>query len=159
MAASGGGARPPTLVPGLYTDYLPRALRGRERDFFGYEFESLPLGAGGTANPTQGIDSTADFLVTSIAGAVRDPADVTILFEAPPITLQIVDTAASRNLFSAPVDWVSVVGTGQLPAFLPYPKIIARSSVVRIDLQNLDAANTYDVRLVLEGFKIFGTRG
>ena len=155
MAASGGAGAPATLVPGLYTDYLPAKMMSRARDFFGYAVQQLPLAVNALATPTFSVDTDADFLAVALAGTARDPNDPTTVFAAPAITLMITLMGASRNLYSQAVDWHSIVGTGQFPAYLPYPKLISRASTVSVFFQNLDAAQPYNVRLVVLGFKIF----
>lgn len=155
MAASGGGEFPATLVPGIYADYLPDKLKGRDRDFFGYRVESLPLAAAGVATPTMTIEGDSEFLAVSIVGVARDPAAVTTVFAFPAITLNIYESGTGRNFFSGPVDWGCRVGTALQPAFLPYPKLLKRTAILTWTFTNLDAAQAYDIRLILEGFKIF----
>jgi len=155
MAASGGGGAPATLVPGLYTDYLPRGMMDRARDFFGYAVQQLPLAVNAIATPTFSVNTDADFLAVALSGVARDPAAPTTVFAAPAITMQVTLQGASRNLYSQAVDWYAVVGTAQEPAYMPYPKLIARGSTVTLTFTNLDAVQAYNVRLVVLGFKIF----
>lgn len=157
MAASGGGDHPATLVPGLYTDYIPPHLKNRDRDFFGYTTQVLPLGVGaaGIQTPTLTIEGDSEFLAVAINGIARDPAAVTTVFAMPAITFTIFESGTGRNFFSGPVDWGCRVGTALQPGFMPYPKLLKRTAVLTFTFQNLDAVQTYDIRLVLEGFKIF----
>lgn len=161
MNATKGQGAITQLVPGLYTDFLPAGLQDRERDFFGYNVNALnigPVGAGGagpTATPTFAVQGDSFFLLTGISGTARDPAAPTVRFAAPAITLQINDGGSGRNLFNQEVHWDTMVGDAQLPAFLPYPKLIKPASTVSWTFTNLDAAQLYDLRVVALGFKIF----
>jgi hypothetical protein len=148
----------PPLLPSLYAPYLPPAVRANEKDLFAYSIPPvLPLAAAGAAAPTFAVQADSDFLAVAINGIARDPADPTVVFQVPAITLQIFDQGAGRNLFDRAQDWAAIVGTAQLPGFFPYPKLIDRSSTVRVDLASLvpAAGQDYDVRLSLVGFKIF----
>lgn len=154
-AAMAGGAGPATLVPALYTDYLPARLKHRARDFFAYQVQVLPLAAAGVGAGTFAVQNDSDFLAVSVVGHVTDPADEATVYANPAITLQVEDSGSGRQLFSQVMHWNQVVGTATLPGFLPYPKIFGRASTVTWNFQNLDAADDYNVRVAFMGFKIF----
>ena len=155
MAAQAGGAGKASLVPALYTDYLPPRLMKRARDFFSYNVEILPLAAATTDQATFAVQNDSDFLAVSIVGTARDPAAPGTMFANPGITMQIEDSGSGRTLFNRVVDWAQFVGTAALPGFLPYPKVIGRSSTVTFTFANLTAAQDYDIRVAVAGFKIF----
>lgn len=153
--AAAGGAEPATLVPGLYTDYLPPKLKNRARDFFGYQVTSLNLLAGAAAQANFAVQNDSDFLAVALVGTCRDPANPETLFAAPALTIQIEDSGSGRFLFNQQIDWAQIVGTSQLPAYLPYPKIIPRASVVTWTFTSIAGAQAYDIRAAVLGFKIF----
>jgi len=144
-------------VPALYLQYLPPSLRGRARQYFGYVANVLPLAAAGTGTATVAIQNDSDFLLVAVTGSARDPAAPTTRFLAPAITLQINDSGSGRNLWAQPVDWITVVGTAELPCYLPFPYLVEKSGEFTITQQSLSLAGgqAYNTRLTLHGFKIF----
>lgn len=143
------------LVPGIYADYLPPQLMDRERDYFAYSVTSLNLLAATVATPTFAVQNDSDFLLASVTGSARDPADPTVQFATPALSIQIDDAGSGRNLFNQATHWDNLCGTAQLPFVLPYPKLINRASTVTVTVTNLDVAQAYDVRITFHGFKIF----
>ncbi len=137
-------------------DTIPQALRGNDRDWFGYPVNALALpAAGGVMNPTFTIAGEADFQCTAINGTARDPAAPGTLFLNPAIMLEIHDGGSGRNFFSQPADWHTVVGTAQHPGKLAYPKFLKRKGTIRVTVINNALLQAYDVRLTFAGFKIF----
>lgn len=154
MAA--GGTSPNQLSsPGQFalTQLDPR-LQGKAMDTFTYVVEILPAAAGTGTMGTVTINNDADFVWISSTGIVTDTDNTTFIDEVP-ATLLFTDNGAGRQLSSSPVAWDNIMGTGENPVYLDYPKFLARStslSVVFNDLRNTDPLN---VRLALRGFKVF----
>lgn len=135
---------------------LPPELVEKARDYFAYSFPTFePLAAGTSDTETVTIQADSDFLAMAIAGTARDPAAPDTIFDSPPITVVFEDTGSGRNIQNRAMDWHNVMGTAELPFFLPFPKYLDGTSVVRLTLENLDAAQDFDVRVVLHGFKVF----
>lgn len=156
QALAGGNGGVPT-VPSLYLDFLPPHLRDRPRDFFTYsppDFLSIAA-AGGTQTQTFTVQNDSDFLIVAMAGIEVDPADEGVGLSTDPLTIEITDSGSGRNLMNRPQAYANLVGTGQLPAYWPYPKFIDRSSEVSTTLVNNDPTQAYRVRLSYLGFKIF----
>lgn len=155
LGAVVGGGDVPT-VPALYLDYLPPELRGAPKDFFVYRMDILAIAAaGGAGNGAFTVQSDSDFLITSIAAAVTDPAAPQTAVAPNGLTLELTDTGAGRNFQNGQLAFDTVVGTGQLPGYLPWPKFIDRASQVTGTVVNNQAAQAVDVRISFLGFKIF----
>jgi hypothetical protein len=155
QAFAGGNGGVPT-IPGLYLDFLPAELRGAPRDFFTFGVDFLTIAAaGGSATGTFLVPSDSDFLIVALAGNVVDPADEGIAVTAAPLTIAITDSGSGRQLQNRAQAFNNVVGTGQLPAYMPYPKFIDRSSEVSTTITNNDPTQAARVRLSFIGFKIF----
>lgn len=134
---------------------VPAGLRKKQKDFFAYHLHWLPLAAN-TANPQNvTIQGDADFLVCEIRGTVRDAATGLVLQVNNPITFQFEDTGSGRAFQNEALDLVEVLGTGTQPGYLPFAKLLRANSTVTVTLTNLDAANGFNVRIGLYGFKVF----
>jgi len=143
-----------------YLDMLTPEQRKRTIEYYSAAFRpSLALAAGATDDPTFTVGD-ADFVCTDITGTARDPANPTVVFLGPAITLMINDEGSGRNLFNRAQDWHSKVGSGERPYRLPMPFLIKQTSVVTVTLVNIDLAGgqAYDIRLAVGGFKIFPTK-
>lgn len=155
QALAGGNGGVPT-VPALYLDFLPPHLRGNPRDFFAYsptDFANIAVGTAQTQSFT--VQNDSDFLIVALAGEEIDPADEGVALPTSPLTIAIQDGGSGRNLQNRPQAYANLVGTGQLPAYMPYPKFIDRASEVSVTIANNDPTQAYRVRLSFLGFKIF----
>lgn len=142
----------------LYGRLLPDWIRGRAKDFFSWVVDwegASSLAAGATTPRTFQVDQDADAYIVAVGGAISDAGAFTLPVGATPVKLTIRSTGSGRELMSAAVMWDTLVGSGQLPGFLAFPKLIPRASTVTVTAQNLDAANPWDVHLTFTGFKIF----
>jgi hypothetical protein len=155
QALAGGNGGIPT-IPGLYLDFLPAELRGNPRDFFMFNIDFLNIAAaGGTATGTFLVPSDSDFLIVALTGTAVDPANEATAVAQSALTLAITDTGSGRQLQNRASAFPNLVGTGQLPGFMPYPKFIDRSSEVSATIVNNSLAAAARVRLSFIGFKIF----
>lgn len=156
QALVGGNGGVPT-VPSLYLDFLPEELRHRPRDFFTYsppDFASIAAGA--TASSSFTTQNDSDFLAVALAGTEVDPAAEQTPLPPEPLVIEIQDGGSGRNWQNRPQAYGNVVGTGQLPAYMPYPKFVDRNSEVTVTIANNDAGGqAYRVRVSILGFKIF----
>lgn len=140
---------------GLYGGLLPAEVLAREKDFFTQSLVWEPIAAATTATRDVVIQNDADFLIVSIAGVVFDAGAITQPTTRP-LRLAITDTGSGRNFQSRAMWWDSIVGSGQLPGYWPYPKIVPRASTISVELANIAPADAYDVNILLVGFKVFG---
>ena len=144
-----------TTVPELYLDFLPAEWRENERDYYAYAVTALNLAAGATVAPTFSVEANCLFLATSVAGTARDPAAAGVRFANPAVSVLVTSQGSGRNVSNIPIDWLTFVGTSELPMFFPYPKLFEPRAVVNVQLANFDPAQAYDLRVTVHGFKVF----
>jgi hypothetical protein len=154
QAFAGGNGGTPT-VPSLYLDFLPPAMRDRARDFFVYSVDFANIATTSTSTGTFTVQNDSDFLVVAINGEEVDPANESTAITTSPLLITVTDGGSGRNWFNRAQAYANIVGTGQLPAFLPYPKFVDRSSDVSVTITNNAAAQAARIRLSFVGFKIF----
>lgn len=145
-----------TMFPGIYLDVLPPHLAGEPRDYFTYgvTFDNIP--AGGVGTQFTNIQEDSHFLVTSInAVAIGPSGSVGFL----PFTVELLSTGSGRQLQNVPIHLETLRGNGQLPGFLPYPKLLGKGTQFQTRLSNLDATNAYQVFMSYGGFKVFTNIG
>lgn len=147
-------------VPALYTDYLPAELMDAPRDFFAYGLTFLTIAAaGGVATQTFTVQNDSDFLIIAPTATVVDPTDESVARSMGALTISFVDEGSGRQLQNQVLAMSTVVGTGQLPAYFPFPKFVDRASNFSATITNNDPANAVRVRLSFLGFKIFSSNG
>lgn len=155
MARAIRGARMPWFLP-MGMDRLTKDNFVYTADWFG----ATVLGAGATVAVAIQIQADSYFEAVQFNGNVSSTDNTTTPSVAtPPILIQILDSGSGRTMFSSATLWGNVVGTAQLPGFMPYPKLFAPSSTVTVTLTNLDGANARNVRFAMIGFKVFGYTG
>ncbi|MGE0161060.1 MAG: hypothetical protein AB7T31_16815 [Gemmatimonadales bacterium] len=155
QAFAGGNGGIPT-IPALYLDFLPEELRGAPRDFFTFGVDFLTIAAAGaSATESFTVPSDSDFLIVALSGTEVDPADEGTAIARTPFTIAITDSGSGRQLQNRAQAYANVVGTGQLPSYLPFPKFIDRSSQVSTTIVNNDPTQAARIRLSFLGFKIF----
>jgi hypothetical protein len=133
---------------------LPRTLLNKVKDFFVYGTSFLPLGAGLTVTNTITIEADSDFLFCALNVITTDVANV-VFAASQPFLIALDDTASGRRFQNGAVHVDTLRGTGQLPGYLPFAKLLRANGALSITLQNLDAANGFNVRVSCLGFKVF----
>ena len=127
------------------------------KDFYVYEEDFLALAQGTTAVGSINIQADSDFVVqkltyfADLAAAKQTDSSRVV----PLVTIQITDSGSGRNLMEAPTPITNVFGTGELPFILPQPKLFLARSTISISVTNFDAAEDYNLRLSLIGYKVF----
>jgi len=154
-----GRTKPSSLGVSPFLGGLPRELLDRQRDFFVYTADFLPLAAGATTPFETAIQADSDFLciagVRQVLTTAAPPVGVPVSLQ----TVQLIDTGSGRTLSDRAVPLDNWFGTGQLPMYWPSPKLFRASSTITTTLTNLDAATAFTIRISFLGFKIFGYRG
>lgn len=146
----------PALNP--FLGLIPRELWKRPKDFFVYSCSmtgAAPLPASDQASRDIQIDANADFLIVAGVRTFRDTATKAIIAD-PAATVTMTDSGSGRQLQNEAVDIENLFGTAQLPATWPFPKLIAASATLTVNVFNL-IATAADVRISFLGFKIFGS--
>lgn len=133
---------------------LPTAMWDKQKDFFIYTVEFLPLAASATASQSVNVQSDSHFLIEFVTGTVTDVANA-VFVASPPELILITDSGSGRQFMDRPVHWLNLFGTAQLPGVLPFPKIINAGSTISVQIQNLEAV-ARNVRISFIGFKVFG---
>lgn len=132
---------------------LPQALWKRAKDFFIYSTDFLPLAANATRSQDIAIQADSDFLTVVLNVTVTETNNTTFVDPAP-IMVLITDTGSGRNLQNQATHLNNLYGDGNLPGYIPFPKLIPAASTLSTQLQNL-SATAYNVRVSYVGFKVF----
>lgn len=152
-------ARPMTTAYALppinpFLGLLPKETWNRQKDYFSYSAEFLPLSANATQQVDVNIQSDADFLVMVGVRQVTNTANTTF-FTTAPFLIQLLDSGSGRLFSDKFVHIENIVPQATQPFYWPFPKLIYAGAVLSTRLQNLDATNAYNVRITYHGFKIF----
>lgn len=134
---------------------LPAETWDFPRDFFSYGNEIVPLAVSARSAVTIQIQADSDFLIVAGVFDVRDAVTGLVDVPRPPLLVEIQDSGSGRDLQSIATPMDNLFGTGQLPAYWPFPKIIKRSSTITTTITNLDAALAFNVRFLYQGIKLF----
>lgn len=144
----------------------------KRRDFYIYESEAIALAPSTNATDIIQIEADSNFILQkltqfTVASATFPDLTVnTIVFPAglteenrviPAVALQMIDTGSGRQLMQNPIPIPSFFGTGEMPFILPNPRLFQRNSTIQVSYTNFDTVNTYDIRLALIGYKVYGT--
>lgn len=141
FAPAGGN---PYIVPG-------------PRDFYNYAQRATGLAAGATTSLTFQIEADSYFYWNALTYQV-DEAGADITYSGQPlglITIVLFDSASGRQLMANPTPISTVAGDGRHPFRLPKPRRIAPTSQITATLVNYSAATTYNISVVLSGFKVY----
>jgi hypothetical protein len=152
-------AMPPVnvRVPHPIIGEIPPGLRKRLKDKFAYGLDFLPLAAATTTPLTINIEADSDFVIVS-AQAIVTSTDNLTLQTFNPLLVDMRDTGSGRTFFNSARHFNTVFGTAEAPALwwrMGYVKRLRASSTLLVQLQNLDPANAFNVRLTFDGFKVF----
>lgn len=141
-------------APNGYGAIANRLVEDRATDFFVYSQNFLPLAANATQTQTIPIEADSDFLAVGMTGEFRSTAAGQAILPNRAATVQLTDGASGRRAFDRAQDVNCVVGTAQLPAYWPIPKLFGSSGSIQITLADLSGADQ-NVRICLWGFKLF----
>lgn len=158
-ASRGVGTPPPSgthliPTPNPFLGMLPRYMWRKQKDFFAYSAKWLPIAGGASDGATITIEGDADFACIGFQVVTTDAAtDGTIL--ANTATLSIKDAGSGRDIFDEKLHLDTIAGTAQNPYYLPFVKVFGANSSIALNLTNLLAATSVNVRFVMSGFKVF----
>jgi len=145
----------PTPAPvNPFAGYLPPEAWAKRKDLFFLNFEILNLGAGATLPDAQQAPPDSGIVVVAGSAVVTDFATdrVQAAFFAGKVAIQ---DSSQQDLQSQAGHFMNVFGTGSLPAYWPYPKLISAAAKMTISVTNLTAA-AVNVRISCWAMKIFG---
>jgi hypothetical protein len=151
LGAAGGPAVPLRMPP--EDQYI--------EDWWGEAVNVLLIASGGVANVNVQVQADSAFKLVKL-GMQADIAAAAITDDTNPIplvTMQMTDTGSGRNLFSNPIALGALFGNGRLPHILPVPRLFLPRSNIQMQFSNYSAATTYNIRMILEGTKVFKLGG
>src|SRR3954471_20079579 len=141
---------------------VPQGLGQNEQDLFFISTDftggnSLGIKGGGAdvKNLVVTIDQDAHVLLVGGARVITDQATAQTSQAFAPILVTLTMSSSGRQLMNQAQHIENVLGTAQLPAAWPRPKFLVAASSMRVTLQNLHAANPFNVRITFYAFKIF----
>jgi hypothetical protein len=131
--------------------------RSSQNVFFSYIIPFTGLISGGTAQNSLTLAKDVDFIVTKLSqfsdvAAAGQTASTRIL---PLVKLQITDTSNNIPLFNDFTPIPALFGDGSIPYILPTPYVFPYNGSVNFSMQNYDATQTYNVYLILSGYKVY----
>lgn len=142
-------------VTSPWLGFLPRQLWRRQKDFFIYTADFLPLAAGLTLTVETSIQSDSDFAAIAATRVIDNNAAPPVIQATAPILIRVEDGGSGRLIFDRQQHIDNFLGTVQLPHYLEYPKVFAASSTILTTLENQNAAQAFNVRVAYLGFKVF----
>jgi type 1 fimbria pilin len=135
------------------------AIVGRPiaRTFSAYSirFASLASGASGNGSIQIQADTSFEWTKAAFWADIANAAFTQSTQPFPNVGVQILDTGTGRNIFDQAIPVPTVFGTPGLPYILPVPYTFAPRSSIAVSVANFDAAVTYDLWLIFQGYKIF----
>lgn len=127
------------------------------RDDYTYTLNFASLAGTATATGQFTVEADSNFLwqeaayFADIAAAIQTDSSRVI----PLVTVTIQDSGSGRQLMNAATPIPSLFGTGALPFLLPTPRFFRAQTTVSVNVVNLTAATTYNLRLSFIGTKFF----
>lgn len=127
------------------------------KDFYIYRTTYDTLTAGTSQSQNFTVEADSDFMLHKLAffADIAAAAQTNNTLVIPLCNALITDTGSGRQLSSGAIPIPSYFGSGRLPFILPTPKIFLARSVVQVQVENFDAAVTYNLKLAFIGYKIF----
>ena len=91
--------------------------------------------------------------------AIGGPSDLAVTGFIP-VLVQIKRSGSGADLADRPVPFTSYFGRGDQKDFYPFawqPYVLfLRNANIRVNLQNLDPANAWQIRIAFHGYKHYG---
>lgn len=147
-------------VPFGVAQYLPVQLQSLLFLPFSFSCAWVPINSGVSAVVQQfTVGNDSHFVLTNLTGTVYGTAtNPPVFFPEPGLTLLITDTGSGYQLQDAAQPWNNLVGSmagaGQFLYTVPY--LVEANSTVNVSLSNLDTTDNLNVRLSINGFKVYG---
>lgn len=149
------GLQAPDRINPLFFGVLPRDLWDKSKDFFTYSTDFLPIAAATAVTNNIAIQADSYFLIVAGVRTITDGATGLVFAANGPMTIAVNDQSSGRDFQNQAMGIDNLLGTAQLPAFWPFPKLIQPSSTLAVSLTNFDPALGFNVRISFLGFKIF----
>lgn len=141
------------IPPNVFYGYLPPELWEKPKDLGYMQFTLLNLGINKSDNAVSENPAENGFLITAWSGLVVDAATGLVPVTAFP-GFVIMKDSAQQELGNAPMPYLNVIGTAQLPAVVQWPKWVNPASKMTINVSNPTAA-AVNVHITAWGFKVY----
>lgn len=131
--------------------------QGGTKDDYFYIASATALAPAGSVTDNVNIETDSNFIwqkisyFANLANAAQTESSRVI----PLINVQFLDSGSGRNLQNNPLPIPAIAGNGQLPFIMPVPRILRANATLSVTFTNFDAAATYNITLVLSGYKNF----
>jgi len=124
--------------------------------FFIYTVPFLALAPAASPTFQLNFDQQSDFFwVMSAYGADVAAAGQTSATRTYPLIDLLITPTSTAQFMNAAVPVTSIFGNGENPFILPAKTYITRGTTLTFQATNRDAAQTYNLRLQLIGYKVF----
>lgn len=100
------------------------------------------------------VQADSDFALVEMSGAAINHATGAYV-STPNIITQVTDSGSGKTFFSQFTLFPLVFGLAGFPYMLPSPRIIAPNTNIVIDVNNQDAAITFDVYYSFFGVRLY----
>lgn len=147
------GFMPLQVPPNVFYGYLDPKLWEVPKDAGYLQFSKLNLASLASDNLITENPAENGFLITAFTGLVVDAATHLVPVTAFPAFVTMKDSV-NQDLNNAPMPYLNVIGTAQLPAVLQWPKWVNPASKFTITVNNPTAA-AVDVHITAWGFKVY----
>jgi hypothetical protein len=116
---------------------------------FAYNINAFAVPFGTAQTYTVNINSNYDWVCLMMTGVITDATPALVAFPLLNFNFRL---ANGQLLSDNPFFWLNMVGTGQLPMYLPLQIEARRDTKLYIDFANFSAAANYWVRATLLGY-------
>ncbi len=146
----------PSQVPANpFAGYLPPEAWAKRKDLFFFNFEILNLGTGVTSPPSvQQAPTDSGIVIVAASATVTDAATDRVQQAFFPGLVSMQDSS-QQDLQTIATHFMNLFGTGTLPAYWPYPKLVSAAAKYQITVTNSSAA-AVNIRMSLWSMKVFG---
>jgi hypothetical protein len=135
---------------------IAQGSRRIELDMYTYSTVFNTLGAAATVTQQIAITADSDFVLDALCLVSYSAAGV--LIPNPDYTVALVDTGSGRALQDQNIHVNNITGTGQLPYWLPEPKLFKGSASIGVTLTNNTPVAAV-VSIAFIGRKVFYLQG
>ncbi len=147
-----GQVRPP---PGMTPEAHMRDLKA----FYSYSLVYNQVAPGAQATDSFVVEANSDFIwtkATFFANLEPVASQTNATRVIPNMTIELIDTGSSYQLFSEPQPINNVFGTGRVPFLVNPAYRFAKNATLRGVVVNFDPTVTYNLRLSFIGYRNYG---
>ncbi len=127
--------------------------------FYSYSLTFDAVAPGAQATDSFTVEANSDFVLTKLTFLANlDPVASTTNATRviPNMTLELIDTGSSYQMFSEPQPISNVFGTGRVPFLVQPAYRFPKNATLRGVVVNFDPTVTYNLRLSFVGYRNYG---